>query len=89
MNILFNIRNSFALLIVMTLFLLMKQDGLVDLYNINSLNKKLLFEVNTLSKKLNSIKEENHLLRYDKYYIEKVARENYFYSYPNETIIHY
>lgn len=89
MKLLFNTRNSFILLIVMILFLLMKQDGLIDLYKINLSNEKLSFEFNKLSNELRYLKEENHLLKNDKHYIEKVARENYFFSYPNETIIHY
>ena len=49
---------------------------------INSKKKKI-----KLQNELLKIQNENELIKTDKNHIEKIAREEYFYIYPNEIII--
>ena len=65
----------------------MKNDGLIDYYQTNQSYQKLLNQKYQLNQELALLKKENNLLRNNKRYIEKVAREEYFYIYPDEIII--
>lgn len=65
----------------------MKNDGLIDYYQTNQSYQKLLNQKYQLNQELAQLKKENNLLKNNKRYIEKVAREEYFYIYPDEIII--
>ena len=46
-----------------------------------------LLRPNKLDQELNTIQTQNRLLKSNKRYIEKTAREEYFYIYPGEIIV--
>jgi cell division protein FtsB len=79
---------SFSLLIILILFSFLKEDGILD----NKQEKRkyitLLQEKSILQDSLQTLKTNNQLLKTNNTYIEKIAREKYFYAYPNETIIY-
>ena len=53
-----------------------------------SLTNKKISKIKLLEYSFNFLlKKENNLLKNNKRYIEKNAREEYFYIYPDETII--
>ena len=85
--------NNFFLKVLMSLsicfvlYFCMKQDGLVDYYKEYMYYKTLIHKHDTLSTELENLQKENQLLTNDKRYIEKIAREEYFYIYPDEIII--
>ena len=84
-NILFNFFLSLSVCLILYLFV--KQDGLIDYYREYNYYQQLIIDKNILEQELNEIKLENKLLKHNKRYIEKIAREEYFYIYPNEIII--
>ena len=65
----------------------MKQDGWIDYYKEYRYYETLTNKHNELSIQLENIQKENQMLKHDKRYIEKIAREEYFYIYPDEIII--
>ncbi len=81
--------NKFLLssLICIILYLFIKQDGIIDYYQTEKSYKKLLVEKEELDQELKNIKTQNQLLKHNKKHIEKIAREEYFYIYPDEIII--
>ena len=76
-----------SILICMILFLFIKSDGLMDYRNQKTYYESLVSKKTKLDKELNTIKTQNHLLKFNKRYIEKTAREEYFYIYPGEIIV--
>ena len=81
--------NKFLLsaLFCLIIYFFMKNDGLIDYYQTNQSYQKLLNQKYQLNQELAQLKKENNLLKNNKRYIEKVAREEYFYIYPDEIII--
>ena len=59
----------------------------LEIDNVNNYYQQLIDDKNILEQELKGMKIENQLLKHNKRYIEKVAREEYFYIYPNEIII--
>ena len=76
-----------SLSICLVLYFCIKQDGLVDYYKEHMYYKTLINKHDVLSMQLENLQRENQLLTNDKRYIEKIAREEYFYIYPDEIII--
>ena len=76
-----------SILICMIFFLFIKSDGLMDYHNQKTYYESLVSKKNKLDKELNTIKAQNRLLKSNKRYIEKTAREEYFYIYPGEIIV--
>ena len=68
-------------------YLFIKQDGLLDYYKGYNNYLTLEEEQFKLNQELKIIINENKLLKNNKRYIEKTAREEYFFIYPNEIII--
>lgn len=66
-----------------------KSDGLIDLYKTSINEKHHISTINALNNELKTLKVENFNLENSKYYIEKVARENHYFLFPNEKIIHF
>ncbi|MFL2988149.1 septum formation initiator family protein [bacterium] len=81
--------NKFLLsaLFCLIIYFFVKNDGLIDYYQTNQSYHKLLNQKYQLNQELAQLKKENNLLKNNKRYIEKVAREEYFYIYPDEIII--
>jgi len=81
--------NKFLLsaLVCLIIYFFIKDDGLIDYYQTNQSYQKLLNQKHQLTQKLAILKKENNLLKNNKRYIEKNAREEDFYIYPDETII--
>ena len=81
--------NKFLLsaLVCLIIYFFIKNDGLIDYYQTNQSYLKLLNQKYQLNQELALLKKENNLLKNNKRYIEKVAREEYFYIYPDEIII--
>mgnify|MGYP001347810245 CR=1 FL=1 len=71
----------------MILFLFIKSDGLMDCRNQKAYYESLVLKKNKLDQELNTIQTQNRLLKSNKRYIEKTAREEYFYIYPGEIIV--
>ena len=59
----------------------------MDYHNQKTYYESLVSKKTKLDKELNTIKTQNHLLEFNKRYIEKTAREEYFYIYPGEIIV--
>tara|TARA_Y100000739_G_scaffold223812_1_gene227245 strand:+ start:56 stop:313 length:258 start_codon:yes stop_codon:yes gene_type:complete len=76
-----------SILICMIFFLFIKSDGLMDYHNQKTYYESLVSKKTKLDKELNTIKAQNRLLKSNKRYIEKTAREEYFYIYPGEIIV--
>ena len=76
-----------SILICMILFLFIKSDGLMDYLNQKTYYESLVSKKNKLVQELNTIQTQNRLLKSNKRYIEKTAREEYFYIYPGEIIV--
>ena len=76
-----------SVIICFLFYLFIKEDGLLEYYkgynNFNKLQEKKI----KLQSELLKIQNENELIKTDKNHIEKIAREEYFYIYPNEIII--
>ena len=89
MDKIFSIKNLFIFIIISTIFLFLKDDGIIDYQTLVTQHNQLLIEMNDLSNQLYDLKKENLLLQNNNNYIEKIAREQYFYIFPNETIIHF
>ena len=81
--------NNFFLsgLICIMFYLFIKDDGIIDYYREKESYQELVIEKNQLEQELQAIKDKNRLLKNNKRYIEKVAREEYFYIFPDEIII--
>ena len=76
-----------SIIICLLFYLFIKQDGLLDYYK--GYNNYIILEEeqSKLNQELKIIKDENRLLKNNNRYIEKTAREEYFFIYPNEIII--
>ena len=76
-----------SIIICLSFYLFIKQDGLLDYYK--GYNNYLILEEkqSKLNQELTKIINENRLLQNNNRYIEKTAREEYFFIYPNEIII--
>jgi len=74
-------------LFCLIIYFFIKNDGLIDYYQTNQSYQKLLNQKYELNQELVQLKKENNLLKNNKRYIEKIAREEYFYIYPDEIII--
>ncbi len=74
-------------LICLIIYFFIKDDGLVDYYQTNQFYQKLLNDKYQLNQELDILTKQNNLLKNNKRYIEKIAREEYFYIYPDEIII--
>lgn len=76
-----------SIIICLSFYLFIKQDGLLDYYK--GYNNYLILEEkqSKLNLELTKIIDENRLLKNNNRYIEKTAREEYFFIYPNEIII--
>tara|TARA_Y100000746_G_scaffold222193_1_gene222382 strand:+ start:254 stop:523 length:270 start_codon:yes stop_codon:yes gene_type:complete len=86
---LFSFKNFIIFIILVVTFLTIKDDGVLEYQSLSNDHKQLLLKLNQLSIKLNDLKNENLLLQQNNQYIEKIAREQYFYIFPKETIIHF
>ena len=82
-------KNLFICVVLLIMFLFLKDDGIID-YQVSLNNKnELLSKINKKSNELYDLKQQNILLEKDNQYIEKIAREKYFFLFPNETIINF
>ena len=89
MDNILSFKNLFILVAILFTFLTIKEDGILDYQKLSNTHNQLLMKLNLLSIELYDLKRENILLQNNNQYIEKVAREQYFYIFPNETIIHF
>ena len=78
----------FSFLIILILFSFLKENGILDNEKEKEKYHDLLKEKSILQDSLQVLKTTNQLLKSSNTYIEKIAREKYFYAYPNETIIY-
>ena len=86
---LFSFKNFIIFIILVITFLTIKDDSILEYQSLSNNHKQLLLKLNQLSMQLNDLKNENLLLQNNNQYIEKIAREQYFYIFPKETIIHF
>jgi len=89
MDNIFSIKNVLIISFLILIFLTIKDDGIIEYYKLSNVHTKLLLEEKELEDQLYQLKQENRLLKNNNQYIEKIARENFFYLFPNETIIHF
>ena len=89
MDKILSLKNLFILIVIITMFLFLKDDGIIDYQTLLNERNQLLSKVNKKSNQLDDLKEENRLLKNNDQYIEKIAREKYFYLFPKETIINF
>ena len=89
MDKILSLKNLFILIVIITMFLFLKDDGIIDYQTLLNERNQLLSKVNEKSNQLDDLKEENRLLKNNDQYIEKIAREKYFYLFPKETIINF
>ena len=89
MDKIFNFKNLLVFIFLISSFIVIKNDGLIDLYKIKINEQKHIFTISELTDELKLLKEENFNLENSKFYIEKVARENHYFLFPNERIIHF
>ena len=89
MDNILSIKNVIIVSFLMLIFLTIKNDGIIDYYRLSNQHIKLLLKEQDFENQLYELKQENRLLKYSNQYIEKIARENFFYLFPNETIIHF
>ena len=89
MDKIFNFKNLLFFVILIISFMFVKSDGLIDLYKININERNHISTINELSNELKILKVENFNLENSKHYIEKIARENHYFLFPNEKIIHF
>jgi len=81
--------NLFILAIIIIIFLFLKDDGIIDYQSLLTERNQLLSNINDKSDQLYDLRQENILLQHNDQYIEKIAREKYFYLFPKETIINF
>jgi|TARA_B100001540_G_C15486797_1_gene497258 cell division protein FtsB len=89
MDKIINLKNLFICIILAIMFLFMKDDGIIDYRLLLNNKNRLLSEIQEKSNELYDLKQENILLEKDNQHIEKIAREKYFFLFPNETIINF
>ena len=89
MDKILSLKNLFILIVIIMMFLFLKDDGVIDYQTLLNERNQLLSTVNEQSNQLDDLKEENRLLKNNDQYIEKIAREKYFYLFPKETIINF
>ena len=89
MDKILSLKNLFIFIVIITMFLFLKDDGVIDYQTLLNERNQLLSTVNEQSNQLDDLKEENRLLKNNDQYIEKIAREKYFYLFPKETIINF
>ena len=89
MGKIFSIKNLLIITFLILIFFVIKDDGIIDYQKLSSIHTQLLLEEKELENQLYYLKQENQLLKNNNSYIEKIAREQFFYLLPNETIIHF
>ena len=89
MDKLFSYKSVLTLLIIIIIFFSIKDDGIIEYQKLSREHSELLFKMSNLSQQLYDLKQENILLKNNDDYIEKIAREKYFYLFPSETIINF
>lgn len=89
MDKIITLKNLFICIIIVIMFLFMKDDGIIDYRLLLNNKNRLLSEIQEKSNELYDLKQENILLEKDNQHIEKIAREKYFFLFPNETIINF
>ena len=89
MDNIFSIKHLMIISFLILIFLTIKDDGIIDYYKLSNTHSQLLLKEQELENQLYQLIKENRLLKNDIQYIEKIARENFFYLFPNETIIHF
>jgi len=89
MDKILSLKNLFILIVILTMFLFLKDDGVIDYQTLLNEHNQLLSAVNEKSDQLFNLKRENIMLQNNDQYIEKIAREKYFYLFPKETIINF
>ena len=82
-------KNLFICIVLLIMFLLLKDDGIIEYRVLLNNKNELLSKINKKSNELYDLKQENVLLEKDNQYLEKIAREKYFFLFPNETIINF
>ena len=82
-------KNLFILSIILIMFLFLKDDGLIDYQRLTNERNQLLSTIQYESNSLYDLKKENIQLQKNDRYIEKIAREKWFFRFPNETIINF
>ena len=82
-------KNLFICAVLLIMFLFLKDDGIIDYRVLLNNKNELLSKINKKSNELYDLKQENVLLEKDNQHIEKIAREKYFFHFPNETIINF
>tara|TARA_Y100000996_G_C22246599_1_gene529992 strand:+ start:94 stop:363 length:270 start_codon:yes stop_codon:yes gene_type:complete len=89
MDKIITLKNLFICIIIVIMFLFMKDDGIIDYRVLLNDKNRLLSTIEKKSNELYDLKQENILLEKDNQHIEKIAREKYFFLFPNETIINF
>ena len=89
MDKIITLKNLFICIVIMVMFLFMKDDGIIDYSSLLNNKNELSSKIQKKSKELDDLKKENQLLENDDQYIEKIAREKYFFLFPYETIINF
>ena len=89
MDKILSLKNLFILIVIITMFLFLKDDGVIDYQTLLNERNQLLSKINEKSNQLDDLKKENRLLKNNDQYIEKIAIEKYFYLFPKETIINF
>ena len=89
MGKIFSFKNLFILSIILIMFLFLKDDGLIDYQRLANEHNQLLSTIQDKSNALYDLKKENIQLQQNDRYIEKIAREKWFFRFPNETIINF
>ena len=82
-------KNLFILSILLIMFLFLKDNGLLDYQRLTNERNQLLSTIQAESNSLDDLKKENIQLQENDRYIEKIAREKWFFRFPNETIINF
>ena len=82
-------KNLFILSIILIMFLFLKDDGLIDYQRLSNDRNQLLSAIQDESSTLYDLKKEIIQLQNNDRYIEKIAREKWFFRFPNETIINF
>ena len=75
--------------IAIVIYFFIKNEGLIDYNQEYNYYYNLLSKKDSLSNELFELQIENKWLEDNKEYIEKIAREKYFYIYPDEKIINF
>tara|TARA_A100001037_G_C15053871_1_gene591419 strand:- start:783 stop:1052 length:270 start_codon:yes stop_codon:yes gene_type:complete len=89
MGKIFSFKNLFILSIILIMFLFLKDDGLIDYQRLANERNQLLSTIQDESNSLYDLQKENERFKNDPIYIEKIAREKWFFRFPNETIINF